>query len=168
MPICYIGLGTNLGDPLKQALLARHTLSESPLWTLSAVSSLYRSRPMGPQDQPDYLNAVVALETSLSPEALLDALQAIEQQQGRQRLRRWGERTLDLDILLYGDQVLSSERLQVPHTGMTQREFVLLPLVEIAPELHLPDGRAVKDLAAAIDNNGLHIAKRPMEWVGTH
>ncbi|MEG2829516.1 MAG: 2-amino-4-hydroxy-6-hydroxymethyldihydropteridine diphosphokinase, partial [Edwardsiella sp. (in: enterobacteria)] len=106
----------------------------------------YRTRPLGPQDQPDYVNAAVALETALSPEALLDCTQRIERLQGRERkAERWGPRTLDVDIMLFGEQVIHSERLTVPHYDMKNRSFMLVPLAEIAPDLRFPDGEALRD-----------------------
>lgn len=153
---CYIGLGANLANPVQQLELAIAALRQVPHSRLVAVSSLYGSKPMGPQDQPDYVNAVAALDTSLSPEALLDALQNIEQSQGRQRkAERWGPRTLDLDILLYGEQIINTERLTVPHYGLKQREFVLYPLAEIAAELQLPDGTVLSSLLEQVPLNGL-------------
>ncbi|WP_163133245.1 2-amino-4-hydroxy-6-hydroxymethyldihydropteridine diphosphokinase [Agarivorans sp. Alg241-V36] len=165
MTTCYLALGSNLVNPLHQAIAARRALAASTELTLISNSSLYRSRPMGPQDQPDYLNAVIQLETDLGPLALLDLCQKIEQEQGRERKdERWGPRTIDLDILLYGKQVIDSPRLTVPHYGMKQREFVLLPLAEIANDLCLPDGSLVQYLAESIDSNGLQVFKRPLEW----
>lgn len=115
--------------------------------------------PLGPQDQPDYLNAAVALETALPPETLLDHTQRIELQQGRVRkAERWGPRTLDLDIMLFGDAVINSERLTVPHYDMKNRGFMLWPLFEIAPDLHFPDGPALRDV---LDNLG---AAKPASW----
>ncbi len=153
---CYIGLGANLANPVQQLERAIAALRQVPHSRLVAVSSLYGSKPMGPQDQPDYVNAVAALDTSLSPEALLDALQSIEQSQGRQRKdERWGPRTLDLDILLYGEQIINTERLIVPHYGLKQREFVLYPLAEIAAELQLPDGTVLSSLLEQVGLNGL-------------
>lgn len=128
----YIGLGSNLGDSLQILREAVQQLSQ--LGALQ-VSRLYQSPPMGPQDQPHYFNAVVCLETMLAPLELLDQLQAIEQQAGRVRLRRWGERTLDLDLLLYAAQKIDHPRLQVPHVGILERDFVLLPLLDLAPDL---------------------------------
>ena len=152
----YIGLGANLAQPLAQLQQAVAALRLLPASQLVAVSSFYGSKPMGPQDQPDYVNAVAALDTELSAEALLDALQQIEQQQGRQRKdERWGPRTLDLDILLYGDDIINSERLTVPHYGLKQREFVLYPLAEIAPNLRLPDGSVLSSLLQQVPLNGL-------------
>ena len=156
--LCYIALGSNLGDPVRQARTAIALLSGMPELSLQAVSSLYRSAPMGPQDQPDYINAVIALETSLTPLALLDLLQRIELEHGRERKdERWGPRTLDLDILLYGQEIINNPRLTVPHYGMKRREFVIYPLLEIAPQLMLPCGSSLLSLAAQCDRNGLEI-----------
>lgn len=144
----YIGIGSNLSDPVKQVKQAIAAIKSIDKCQLIACSSLYCSQPMGPQDQPDYINAVVALQTQLSPLALLDTLQLLEKLAGRVRKgERWGARILDLDILLYGNEVIKSERLIVPHYGMKEREFVLLPLAEIAPDLTLPSGEKVQWLA---------------------
>lgn len=152
----YIGLGANLNQPVQQLQQAIEALQQLPCSELIAVSSLYGSKPMGPQDQPDYVNAVAALDTTLEAEALLDALQQIEQLHGRQRkAERWGPRTLDLDILLYNNTVINSPRLTVQHYGMRQREFVLYPLYEIAPQLQLPDGTVLSSLLAQVPLNGL-------------
>ena len=136
--VVYVGLGSNLADPHAQLERAICELAELPETELEARSCLYESEPIGPQDQPDYVNAVVRLRSGLSPEALLDRLQAIEQGHGRQRTRHWGARTLDLDILLYGDQEIASPRLQVPHPGIGERNFVLFPLAEIDSQLDIP------------------------------
>ncbi len=137
----YIAIGSNLASPLAQVNAAVTALAAIPDSRIVAVSSFYRTPPLGPQDQPDYLNAAVALETALQAESLLDHTQRIEQQQGRQRkAERWGPRTLDLDIMLFGDAVIHSERLTVPHYDMKNRGFMLWPLYEIAPALHFPDG----------------------------
>ncbi len=120
-------------------------------------SSLYHSKPMGPQDQPDYVNAVATFETELEPLRVLDLLQQIEHQHGRTRKRHWGPRTLDLDVLLADHLVINHERLTVPHPGIELREFVLIPLAEIAPELDLPNGKSVKSLALSIPDNELRI-----------
>jgi len=151
----YIGVGANLCDPKAQVMRAFEAMAALPDSQLLRASSLYQSKPMGPQDQPDYINAVVALRTALPPLELLDALQQIEQQQGRERKRHWGERTLDLDILLYGEQVISHPRLIVPHYGMQQREFVLLPLAEIAASLILPCGTPLVEFVAQCAQNGM-------------
>ncbi len=134
----HVGLGSNLDDPRRQLESAFEALAALPESHLVARSSLYRSAPMGPADQPDYLNAVATLDTPLAPLALLDALQDIEQAQRRVRGRRWGPRTLDLDLLLYGERQIDLPRLQVPHPGMHQRCFVLLPLLEVAGDLQIP------------------------------
>jgi 2-amino-4-hydroxy-6-hydroxymethyldihydropteridine diphosphokinase len=132
----YIGLGSNLGD-------SRQILSEAiaKLKTLGAVkvSRLYQSPPMGPQDQPNYLNAVAELHTDLTPLDLLDQLQRFEQEAGRVRLRRWGERTLDLDLLIYGNEKIQNERLTVPHVGILERDFVVIPLLDLDADLHIDD-----------------------------
>ncbi|WP_419571295.1 2-amino-4-hydroxy-6-hydroxymethyldihydropteridine diphosphokinase [Rheinheimera sp.] len=157
---CYIGLGANLHQPLQQLEQAVAALKQVKDCELIAVSGFYGSKPMGPQDQPDYVNAVAALDTELAPEALLDQLQQIEQQQGRQRkAERWGPRTLDLDLLLYGDQKINTERLTVPHYGMKQREFVLFPLHQLAPQLVLPCGTSLNSLLEIVPENGLTILK---------
>jgi 2-amino-4-hydroxy-6-hydroxymethyldihydropteridine diphosphokinase len=152
----YIGLGSNLATPLAQLRSALATLAALPHSNLIARSSFYASDPLGPADQPRYVNAVAALDTALSPLALLDRLQTIELEQGRTRkAERWGPRTLDLDILLFGNQKLDIARLTVPHYHMHARAFVLYPLAEIVPELHLPDGRTLSELLSACPFEGL-------------
>jgi 2-amino-4-hydroxy-6-hydroxymethyldihydropteridine diphosphokinase len=158
-PVCvtaYIGLGSNLEEPRAQLERALDALTRLQQSELLEHSAFYRSAPMGPADQPDYVNAVAALHTALAPLELLDALQAIERAQGRQRgPQRWGPRTLDLDILLYGGRTIDSPRLTIPHPGLAERNFVLVPLFEIAPELVLPDGRTLAALVAACPGDGL-------------
>ncbi|MBU3055510.1 2-amino-4-hydroxy-6-hydroxymethyldihydropteridine diphosphokinase [Pseudomonas indica] len=153
----YIGLGSNLSEPLEQLRGALAALGELPQSRLAATSSFYSSDPLGPADQPRYVNAVAALDTDLPPLALLDALQTIELNQGRVRKEeRWGPRTLDLDILLFGSRQIDEPRLQVPHYHMHARAFVLYPLAEIAgEELALPDGRRLSELLAACPFEGL-------------
>jgi 2-amino-4-hydroxy-6-hydroxymethyldihydropteridine diphosphokinase len=138
MPLAYIGLGSNLNDPVGQVRRALGGIAELPESRLAAASRLYRSPPMGPVDQPDFINAVAALETQLAPADLLHALQGIEQAFGRVRLRRWGERIIDLDLLLYDNLRLDAPELVLPHPGMGERAFVLRPLADIAPELIIP------------------------------
>jgi 2-amino-4-hydroxy-6-hydroxymethyldihydropteridine diphosphokinase len=160
----YLGLGANLDAPLQQLQQAVTALSQLPQSQLAAVSSFYGSKPMGPQDQPDYVNAVAALDTTLPAETLLNELQRIELEQGRQRKDdRWGPRTLDLDILLYGEEILATPRLTVPHYGMHQREFVLYPLLELAPQLHIPGLGALADIAKQVPRNGLTILTPGLE-----
>jgi len=136
----YIGLGSNLERPVEQIKRALQQLAEIPQSRMISHSPIYRSSPMGPADQPDYINAVAVLVTTLAPLELLDALQAIEQQHGRIRgEQRWGPRTLDLDILLYGEQQIDNDRLIVPHPGLGERNFVLYPLCDVAGEnLNIP------------------------------
>ena len=141
--ITYIGLGSNLGD--SPQLLAQAVQKLAALGRVK-VSKLYQSLPMGPQDQPNYHNAVVQLDTDLAPLALLDQLQKIEQEAGRVRLRHWGERTLDLDLLLYGQEHIQNERLTVPHVGILERDFVVIPLLDIDADLHIKQQR-LKDLS---------------------
>lgn len=160
---CFIGLGSNLSDPAKQLHSAAKALARLPDSRLTALSSLYQSRPLGAIAQPDYINAVVMLDTRLPAMALLDALQAIEQQQGRVRLQHWGPRTLDLDLLLYGAEQIDLPRLHVPHPEMQHRNFVLLPLAELAPELILPNGVALHQALATCGNDG--IVKLRSTWL---
>ncbi|AYA02831.1 2-amino-4-hydroxy-6-hydroxymethyldihydropteridine diphosphokinase [Acinetobacter sp. WCHAc010034] len=140
--VTYIGLGSNLGDSRQILTEAVHKLAS--LGQVKA-SKLYQSPPMGPQDQPNYLNAAVQLLTDLAPLALLDELQRFEQESGRVRLRHWGERTLDLDLLLYGQEQIQHERLTVPHAGVMERDFVLIPLLDLDAELQLK-GQLLKNL----------------------
>lgn len=147
--LAYIGLGSNLQAPAEQIKAALTDLQSLPATQLLKKSSLYASPPMGPQDQPDYINAVALLETALKPHDLLDQLQKIEQQHGRLRKRHWGERTLDLDILLYDAQMIEDERLSVPHPGLTQRAFVIYPLLEIAGDIMIPGQGSLQTIAAA-------------------
>lgn len=134
----YIGLGSNLGDRLGNLQAALKALSARGLEP-AARSSVYESDALGPP-QPDYLNAVVSVPTSLTPRELLEALLAVEAELGRHRGQRWGPREIDLDLLLYGDEMVEEDGLTVPHPEMTKRSFVLLPLLEIAPDLDLPSG----------------------------
>nr|WP_298890808.1 2-amino-4-hydroxy-6-hydroxymethyldihydropteridine diphosphokinase [uncultured Acinetobacter sp.] len=147
----YIGLGSNLGDRLAYLRFAIEALSKIGQ---VRVSRLYASPPMGPQDQPDYLNAVVELITTLSPLDLLDQLQAIEQDAGRVRKRHWGERTLDLDLLLYGQDQIHHPRLNVPHVGLMARDFVLLPLLDLVP--HAMIGEVSLSDLACVQNPTAH------------
>ena len=155
----YIALGSNLASPLSQVTAAIDALGAIPDSQIVAVSGFYRTPPLGPQDQPDYLNAAVALETSLAPETLLDHTQRIELDQGRVRkAERWGPRTLDLDIMLFGDETIATPRLTVPHYDMKNRGFMLWPLFEIAPELHFPDGETLASVLARLG------AAKPASW----
>jgi 2-amino-4-hydroxy-6-hydroxymethyldihydropteridine diphosphokinase len=151
----YIGLGSNLDNPLQHVQTAIAELAALPDCTLLAQSPWYGSAAVGPGEQPDYVNGVACLDTNLEPHALLDNLQAIEQSHRRVRQQHWGPRTLDLDLLLYGQQVIHTERLQVPHPWLQQRNFVVLPLADVAPELTLPDHTSLQMLAHAISREGI-------------
>ena len=153
--VAYIGLGSNLGDPRQQLIAATEKISLLPETSLTKLSSWYRSHPLGPPGQPDYLNAVAEIRTALSPEDLLMALQSIESSQGRTREEHWGPRTLDLDILLYGDLVLASQDLTIPHPELTRRNFVIYPLAELNPSLQLPDGQPIAKLLANMSAEGI-------------
>ncbi|MQX51637.1 2-amino-4-hydroxy-6-hydroxymethyldihydropteridine diphosphokinase [Alcanivorax sediminis] len=136
----FIGLGSNLDQPAQRLISALCALQRMPGLQLLHHSRLYRSAPIGPQDQPDYVNAVALVRFAGAAHDLLHTLQALELAGGRQRLRHWGERTLDLDILLIDDQCINTPDLQVPHPQMVNRAFVLQPLLEISPHALLPDG----------------------------
>lgn len=137
MSIAYIALGSNLGDKEKNLRRALLLLTQQGVEAVR-VSSFLSTEPYGVTDQPQFLNAVACVRTSLAPLALLDVLLATELAMGRVRLRHWGERNIDLDLLLYEDVVLDTPRLRLPHPDMQNRDFVLLPLAEIAPELKHP------------------------------
>ena len=151
----WIGLGSNLDDPQAQVRAAIAALRETDGLEVEAMSSLYSSPPMGPRDQPDFINAVMQVTTVLEAAALLDVLLAQEQAQARRRGRRWGPRTLDLDLLLFGDAVVRGPRLQVPHPGIHERAFVLYPLAELAPGLHVPGMGSLQELLSACPAAGL-------------
>lgn len=150
----YIGLGSNLENPRNQVETALDELGQLPSTRLLAASSLYQSRAIGPP-QPDFINAVALIETALPALALLDELQALEQLHQRVRREHWGPRTLDLDLLLYGDSRVDHPRLQVPHPELANRNFVLYPLAELAPELTLPTGTPLAALLAQVSQDGL-------------
>lgn len=154
MALAYVALGSNLQDPRTQISRACEELAQVEQTQVVVRSRLYSSRAIGPE-QPDYLNAVVLLETQLEPLALLDHLQRIEDQHQRKRVLRWGPRTLDLDLLLYGNQVINQERLQVPHPELRNRNFVLYPLADITPDLYLPDGTRLTELLELCSREGL-------------
>ncbi|RTE85644.1 MULTISPECIES: 2-amino-4-hydroxy-6-hydroxymethyldihydropteridine diphosphokinase [Gammaproteobacteria] len=155
----FIGIGANLGDPVAQVESALKTLQSHQHIQELQSSSLYASKPMGPQDQPDYVNAVARLSTLLNPHALLDALQGIENDHHRVRKQRWGARTLDLDILYYDDLQCEDDRLTLPHPGVLEREFVLYPLAELSPNFLFPDGNSIENVLAKTPRNGLEKIK---------
>jgi 2-amino-4-hydroxy-6-hydroxymethyldihydropteridine diphosphokinase len=151
----YIALGSNLGDSQKQLRDAIEALAELPHTRLLARSHVYRTPPWGVHDQPDFLNAVVVLETPLLPHDLLDALLDIERSAGRERNgERWGPRTLDLDLLHVAGKTANDERLTLPHPHIAERAFVLLPLNELAPDLEIPGQGRVADLLRTVDTQG--------------
>ncbi len=154
----YLGLGSNLAEPIKQLDEALKALEQIPQTKLGKCSSYYKSQPMGPSDQPDFVNAVALLETEQAPLTLLKYTQHIELAQGRVRkAQQWGPRTLDIDILLYGNQQLDYPELVVPHYGMGSREFVLYPLLEISPDLTLPSGERLSALVKRCPLNDLQV-----------
>ncbi|WP_026376494.1 2-amino-4-hydroxy-6-hydroxymethyldihydropteridine diphosphokinase [Aestuariibacter salexigens] len=154
----FLGIGANLGDPIQQVIASLRLLFNYPAVELIDVSSLYHSAPMGPQLQPDYVNAVAQIHCTLNAHDLLDVLQDIEQQSGRVRNgERWGPRTLDLDMLLFDNHTYNTQRLTVPHYGMRERAFVLYPLAEIAPQLVMPDGTPISSLLEQCHDSDLRI-----------
>jgi 2-amino-4-hydroxy-6-hydroxymethyldihydropteridine diphosphokinase len=158
MTIAWVGLGANRGAPATTIRKALEDLNDGPDTRVLARSRLYRTRPWGPVEQPDFINAVAKLETTLSAEALLDGLLAIEARHGRERgehIERWGPRTLDLDLLLYGDETIVTDKLQVPHPRMAERAFVLVPLAELAPALEVPGRGRVEALLARTGAEGV-------------
>lgn len=157
MATAYLGLGGNLGDPAATLRAAIRALDSLPGTRLLAASRLYRTPAWGRTDQPAFVNAAAAVETALSPEALLEALLGLERQFGRERLdaERWGPRTLDLDVLLIGDQVIDQPHLRVPHPHLHERAFALLPLAEIAPMATIPGHGTVQAVLAGMESGGL-------------
>lgn len=166
MTSACIGLGANLGDAEATLRAAVAALQLLPGSRLQALSSLYRSAPVGPAGQDDYLNAVASLDTALPPHELLRALQGIENDHGRVRALRWGPRTLDLDLLLYGNDRLATADLVVPHPEMSWRNFVLVPLLEIEAGATFPDGSPLADLPGARDATGLAVLRPGPAWGG--
>lgn len=157
MVVAYIGLGANLGDAEGSVRTALLALDDLPATRVAAASRLFRTPAWGRVQQPAFVNAAAAVETSLPAETLLDELQALEQRFGRQRVpgQRWGPRTLDLDVLLYGQQVIAQPRLQVPHAYLHQRAFALLPLADIAADVVIPGHGTVQCVLAGVDMCGL-------------
>lgn len=154
MPEAYVALGSNLDDPRAQVERGFDALAALPRTALRARSRLYRTRPWGVTEQPDFVNAVAALETALAPRDLLEAVLAIESRAGRRRDIRWGPRTLDLDLLLYGNSELHEPGLDIPHPRLHERPFVLMPLADLAPGLEVPGAARVADLLASVDTAG--------------
>ena len=161
----YVALGSNLEQPQLQLQKAVAAIADTKHISNVVCSRLYRSDPVGPAGQPDYCNAVVGIVTSLEPLELLDALQSIENAHGRIRSLRWGPRTLDLDIILFGNRIIESPRLTVPHYQMQVRNFVLCPLLDVAPELVLPDGRPLATLVSELGYQGLNVIAENYPWL---
>ncbi len=154
---CHIGLGSNLQQPLNQLKHACDAIALVPLTTIVGRSPWYESKAVGPGEQPNYLNGVVTILTELKATELLNALQNIENAQGRKREIRWGARTLDLDILLYGAETIQTERLTIPHPYLEERNFVIYPLADIEPSLVLPSGKPISVLKKELSREGLTI-----------
>lgn len=153
----YIGLGSNLADPVSQVRRAYRAVGQITDCTALQLSPLYVSKAVGPAGQPDYINAAAQVTTTLSPIQLLERLQNIEFEQQRVRTEHWGPRTIDLDILLFGDAIISTPRLTVPHAYLKRRNFVLAPLLDLNPELRLPDRTSVADILAEIGMTDLRL-----------
>jgi 2-amino-4-hydroxy-6-hydroxymethyldihydropteridine diphosphokinase len=154
--MAYIGIGSNLDNPVVQVQEAIEELGAIPDSILISRSSLYSSKPMGAADQPAYVNAVVAIDTVLSPQSLLQSLQAIERRQGRERTgEKWGPRVLDLDLLLYGSRMINTAGLTVPHPGLHERDFVLVPLEEIAGDINIPGRGMLSAYISRCENHSL-------------
>lgn len=157
---CYVGLGSNvtneLGSPVEHLQQAVAAMQGNEQIRAVRVSSLYASAPMGPQDQPDFINAVAGFETTLTAFELLNFCQALELLAKREKVRRWGERSLDVDILLYGDAQISEPQLTIPHAGLHERNFVLIPLRELVPELIIA-GKPITDYPLSNDWTGLKL-----------
>jgi 2-amino-4-hydroxy-6-hydroxymethyldihydropteridine diphosphokinase len=158
MKVAFLGLGSNLGERRAQLAGAVQMLSADPALRILQGSSVYETKPVGKTDQPDFLNMVVQVNTSLSPLALLSVCLEIEARLGRERRERWGPRTIDLDVLIYGTEKLNDERIVLPHPRMHERSFVMLPLAEIAPDVPV-NGRKAREIASDPGMAGL----RPIE-----
>jgi 2-amino-4-hydroxy-6-hydroxymethyldihydropteridine diphosphokinase len=164
MSTAYIALGSNLDDPATQLTRAFTALGQLSGSNVCATSPVYRSTAVGPGEQDDYLNAVIAINTTLAPLALLEALQALEQQQGRVRNIRWGARTLDLDILLYDQLELNNPVLTIPHASMAERNFVLYPLADITgAEFVLPNGEVLDTLLSRCPRGDLQLSAHRLD-----
>ena len=149
----FIGLGSNLRDPTCQLQTAIKTLAMDPNLVIEKISSFYANPPLGSMEQPDFVNAVIKIKTNLLPEDLLRVLQKIEKNQYRERLVHWGPRTLDLDLLLFNNEIIQNSILTIPHPGLTMRSFVIYPLLEIEENLILPNGIALKNYQLQVNNN---------------
>ena len=159
MTIAFIGLGSNIKSPKQQIKSAIKSIEGIALTQVLKVSSLYKSKPIGPQNQNDYINAVAKIDTDLMPLELLECMQDIENQQGRIRKEHWGPRTLDLDILMFGEEIIKDDKLTIPHAEIENRSFVLAPLAEIDPNCLIPEKGMARDLLAIIGQEDLEIIR---------
>lgn len=158
----YLALGANIGDREANLREAVNLLREGGC-TVTAASSLYLTTPVGPVDQPDFLNAVIRIKTALDPHDLLGLCRKIEQTLGRERTIRWGPRVIDIDILLYENVILNEDELVIPHPRMLERAFVMIPLAEIAPDIEVVDGLSAQDVSVRIDRTGVELT-RDASW----
>ncbi len=149
----FLGLGSNIGNRIDYLEKAIRAIKDNPDITVLNVSSIYETEPFGDVEQDSFLNMVIKIETSLKPDHLLKTIRAIEKRLDRIRTSRWGPRTIDIDILLYGNAVLNSKTLTIPHIGIQERAFVLVPLLEIAPDVELPNGKHVKDFLKGVSHD---------------
>lgn len=163
MTTAALGLGGNIGDPQAAMAEALQGLDSRDDCTVSAVSRLYKTPPWGKTDQPDFLNCCALVETSLGPEALLDVCLSVERSMKRERVERWGPRTIDIDILTFGNREMETERLALPHPRMVERAFVLVPLAEIAPEM-VVSGQSLSEWLRRTDSSGIHPASKNQNW----
>jgi 2-amino-4-hydroxy-6-hydroxymethyldihydropteridine diphosphokinase len=155
----YIAIGSNLNDPAQQVLAAFERIGALPDTRLEARSRLYATKPMGPQDQPDFINAVAGVLTQLEPRALLESLLEIERQMGRERRERWGPRLIDLDLVWMLGAIVQESGLSLPHPGVSTRNFVLYPLCDIAPTLDIPGHGRVLELTLRSDPEGISVVE---------
>jgi len=159
MTRCFIAIGSNLQQPLDQANRAAAELADLPGCTLKSVSRWYLSKAIGPGTQPDYINGVAELDSSQSPIALLRLLQSIENLHQRKRVQRWGARTLDLDLLMFGESIINTPELVVPHPRMLERNFVLYPLMDVVPDLELPNGLILSEFIRSCPATDLQLVQ---------
>ena len=152
----FLGLGSNLDDSRRNIRRAAELLARTELLEIKQLSPLYATPPMGPQNQPDFVNAVAEIQTALEPQDLLTICKSVESQMGRVTSERWGPRVIDIDILVFDDQIFRAENLQIPHTGISHRSFVLYPLADLAPELEIPGLPSLTELIKQLGAAEIH------------